>query len=128
MKILLDTHIWLWLALVSDDLSKRHRVLLERDDVQLWLSPISMWEACMLSKRSRVSLRPTPTKWIESSIDKLQLTEAPFTWAVSYQCEILDWDHKDPADRFLVSTALVHDLKFATQDANIIALPGLQVV
>lgn len=58
MKLLLDTHIWLWSFLEPERLSRRVAEALEETAIELWLSPISVWEALVLSERGRGRLRP----------------------------------------------------------------------
>jgi PIN domain nuclease of toxin-antitoxin system len=54
MKLLLDTDIWLWALLDPDRLSPAVREALASTDNELWLSPISVWEANLLAERGRV--------------------------------------------------------------------------
>ncbi len=51
MKLLLDTHIWLWSALDPARLSRRVAAALENPTNELWLSPISLWEVLTLCNR-----------------------------------------------------------------------------
>ena len=64
MKLLLDTHIWLWSALDPSHLSKRIRRALEDVRNELWLSPMTVWEVLVLARKKRVVLEPTPEQWI----------------------------------------------------------------
>ena len=60
MNYLLDTHIWLWSALDPTHLSRQVRRALDDARNELWLSPITVWEALVLARKKRVVLEPTP--------------------------------------------------------------------
>ena len=60
MGLLLDTHIWLWSLLDPDRLGDSTRQALGSRENELRLSPISVWEALLLSERGRVALNPDP--------------------------------------------------------------------
>ncbi|WP_339374447.1 PIN domain-containing protein, partial [Picosynechococcus sp. PCC 7002] len=51
MRLLLDTHIWLWYLQGSDRLSSELQGKIEDPKVQIWLSPISIWETLMLAEK-----------------------------------------------------------------------------
>src|SRR2546425_733391 len=58
LKLLPDTHIFLWSLLEPTRLSKRVAAELENPLNELWLSPIVIWEVLILAERRRVSLEP----------------------------------------------------------------------
>jgi PIN domain nuclease of toxin-antitoxin system len=66
MKILLDTHIWLWYCLGNPKLASSMRSAIEDPDNELWLSPISVWEALLLAEKGRIVLPPEPMSWVQS--------------------------------------------------------------
>jgi len=119
VNVLLDTHIWIWLALGDERLSSRLRSILQKENTELWLSPISVWEASMLCRKGRLKLEPSAYKWIETSISKLSLKEAKFSFNVAMIADKLDWSNKDPADRIIIATALDLGFKLATEDVAI---------
>ena len=57
MKLLLDTHIWLWGLLDPDRLTPSVRRALQAPENELWLSPISVWEALILVERGRLTVK-----------------------------------------------------------------------
>ena len=67
MRLLLDTHIWLWSLLEPQRLGPRTRAAIEDPDCEQWLSPISVWETLMLAERGRVALDPDPEAWVRNS-------------------------------------------------------------
>jgi PIN domain nuclease of toxin-antitoxin system len=120
VKLLLDTHIWLWSALDPGRLSKRVKTALEDRDNELWLSPMSVWEALVLARKKRVILESTPEQWVRRALTDLPVREATMTHEVAIRGEALRLDLKDPADRFLVATALVYDLTLVTADKRLV--------
>ena len=116
MKLLLDTHIWLWSLLEPDRLGLRVRELLVDPDNTLWLSPISVWELQMLVEKGRVVLDQPLDEWLDQALERAPLREAPLTIAVAQACRAIETPHKDPADRFLAATARALDLTLVTAD------------
>ena len=120
MRLLLDTHIWPWSALDPDRLSRHVRRLLDAPASELWLSPISVWETLILARRNRVQLQPTAEQWVRRALAELPVHEAPINHEVALRSESLRLSHADPADRFLVTTALVYDLALVTADRRLV--------
>ena len=121
MRLLLDTHIWLWSALEPARLSARVRRVLDDPKNDLWLSPISVWEALVLARKKRVILEPTPEKWVRRALAQLPLHDATMNQEIAIRSATIALGHEDPADRFLVATALVHDLQLVTADRRLIS-------
>jgi PIN domain nuclease of toxin-antitoxin system len=128
MKLLLDTHIWLWYALGEAKLSENLRRAIADPSNELWLSPISIWEALLLSEKGRIDLPPDPIIWIEFNLKNLGADEAPLNHAVATLSRQLACPHQDPADRFIAATAIHYGLHLVTVDQNLINTPSLQVI
>ena len=119
MKLLLDTHIWLWSKLEPKRLGRK--LLSELSDVnnELWLSPISVWEALVLMRKGRIQV-DDPFAWIERAAE--QMREAPLTREIVSTGLALPLLHADPADRFLAGTAKVLKLTLVTADQKLLGL------
>jgi PIN domain nuclease of toxin-antitoxin system len=120
MKLLLDTHIWLWSALDRARLAARLTAALENPQNELWISPISLWEILTLCQKNRLALHPNPQAWIANALDAVPLREAPITHQVAQETARVQLPHRDPADRILVATARVFDLTLVTADKQLI--------
>ena len=120
MRLLLDTHIWLWSALEPARLSKRVSRALDDPKNELWLSPMSVWETLVLARKARVALDPSPEQWVRRALRELPVHEAHLNHEVAIRSEAIKLGHDDPADRFLVATALVHDLTLVTADRRLL--------
>lgn len=128
MKLLLDTHIWLWSTLEPERLSRRVDKALADPANELWLSPISVGELIVLLRKGRLTLPNDLAAWVAKTIQDLQLTEAPFTVDVALAIASINFPHGDPADHFLTATAKVFDLTLVTADEHLINLPGIHVL
>jgi len=126
VKLLLDTHIWLWSTLEPERLSRRVDKALADPANELWLSPISVGELIVLLRKGRLTLPNDVAAWVAKTIQDLQLTEAPFTVEVALAIASINFPHGDPADHFLTATAKVLDLTLVTADEHLINLPGIQ--
>ena len=120
MRLLLDTHVWLWSLSDPAKLGKRVRAALTRAGNELWLSPISVWELLVLAERGRVKLDAEPRHWVTEALDRTPAEAAVLTFEIAIRSREIMGAHADPADRFLVATALVHGLTLVTADEALI--------
>jgi PIN domain nuclease of toxin-antitoxin system len=128
VKLLLDTHIWLWSLLEPARLTRRVARALEDEENELWLSPISVWELLILVEKGRLTLDLPVEQWIERAMKAGALKEAPITQEVALETRRVALPHRDPADRFIAATARVFDLTLVTADRNLLALRGLSTL
>lgn len=120
MKLLLDTHIWLWSLAAPENLTPRVRVELESPDNELWLSPISTWELMILIERRRVVVDGDSTMWVRDVLKRIPFREAALTHEVAVVSRTIELPHQDPADRFLAASAKVYELTLVTADERLI--------
>lgn len=128
MKLLLDTHIWLWGLLEPTRLGRTVTSHLENPTNELWLSPISIWETLLLAEKGRIELDASPHAWVERQLDAMPLRDAPVTREVASVSRLLDLSHDDPADRFIAATATVYDLTLVTADDRLWASKRYKVI
>lgn len=128
MKLLLDTHIWLWSLLDPEKLSRTVREAILEPASELWLSPISLWEVILLCERGRLDLDLPVDKWIEEALRNAPMTEVPLTHRIVRQVRRIQLPHRDPADRFLAATAKALDLTLVTADERLIDCAGIRVL
>jgi PIN domain nuclease of toxin-antitoxin system len=120
--ILLDTHIWVWLADESDRLSKEHRQIIERRrDCGLGVSFISCWEVAKLVEYDRLKLACPVDEWIKAALylPGIRLLELTPQIAIA-STQLPGQFHRDLADQIIVATARVYDLKLLTVDNRIV--------
>jgi len=116
VKLLLDTHIWIWYVLGSADLPPSLRSALDDAVGRCWLAPITLWETLLLVRKGRFRIHGTYQDWVEQALDTVPVREAPFTFEVARRVETLNLPHGDPADHFIAATALVYDYTLVTLD------------
>lgn len=128
MRLLLDTHIWLWSLIEPSRLTSRVARALEANDAELWLSPISFWELGILVGKGRVELPDSLDAWIDDALRAAPMREAPLTRVVVRALGSITTPHRDPADRFLAATAAALDLQLVTSDEQLLAGRGYRVL
>lgn len=125
MKLLLDTHIWLWGQLEPSRLSSRTLSELRNNANEIWLSPISTWEALLLHTKGKIRLNANLAEWF--AVSTRGTREAPLTHEIAFVAQQLLL-HRDPADRFLVATAKVLDLILVTADERLLGLGDVKTL
>ena len=128
MKLLLDTHIWLWSVLEPERLSRRVEEAIKSPDNELWLSSISIWELTVLKQKKRILPGQDLEVWISQALRALPMQEAAITHEVARETGRLQLTHRDPADRFLVATAKVFELALVTADERLMKVREVPVL
>jgi PIN domain nuclease of toxin-antitoxin system len=128
MNLLLDTHIWVWSVLTPERLKPKVAKALESVDNELWISPVSIWEVLVLSRKKRLQLQPDAEQWIRHWLRERPLKEAQLTREIAIQSERIDLPQADPADRWIAATARVSDLVLVTADEKLINCPGIRTL
>jgi PIN domain nuclease of toxin-antitoxin system len=128
LKLLLDTHIWVWSVLQPQRLSARVARQLIHPENEIWLSAVSIWELQLLHDKSRIRLKPDAITWINDNLSRLKIREAPLTFEVALAISSLKLPHNDPADGFIAATAKVFGLTLVTADEQLIKLADIAVL
>jgi PIN domain nuclease of toxin-antitoxin system len=115
VKLLADTHAFLWFALGDDRLSPRARSAMEDADGEWCLSAASVWEMAIKSSLGRLELpKPAPEYFAGKVRQGLRI--APVEWSHAALVERLPFHHRDPFDRLIIAQALVDRLTVVTRD------------
>jgi len=128
MKLLLDTHIWIWLISDPKQLSRRVVKELENPLNELWLSPVSIWEVQLLRRKKRIRVAEGLTTWLNRALSAAPFKEAPLTWDVARVLDEIEMPHGDPADGFLVASAKVFGLTLVTADEKLMKVRGIETL
>lgn len=128
MKLLLDTHIWLWYLLGDKRLSTNLQTVIAKGTTELWLSPISIWETLILAEKGRISLQPDAVTWINLALQTLEIIDALLVHQIAILSRQIELPHQDPADRFIAATAVYYNLILATVDSNLTGVSWLQAL
>lgn len=125
MRLLLDTHIWLWSLSEPKRIGRRVLVQLKDQDNELWLSPMSTYEALTLYYKGRFEIDGDLSGWLARATAGTR--EAPLTHEIALVARQLQM-HQDPADRILAATAEVLDLTLVTADARLLGLGTIRTL
>lgn len=114
--ILMDTHIWLRWLLQDDPLPQNLLDLIETADA-LAVSAISCWEVVLLERFRRIELPLPVDQWLKEALSGSDVQALPVNAAAARLAGQLPYHHKDPADRFIIATAVVGRLKLISLDS-----------
>ncbi|MBE9167985.1 type II toxin-antitoxin system VapC family toxin [Pleurocapsales cyanobacterium LEGE 06147] len=128
MRVLLDTHIWLWYLLGDNKLSANLQKIIASQENELWLSPISVWETLILAEKGRLELDSKPITWVKKYLRILDVKEARLTYEIVMLSRQLELPHQDPADRFIAATAVHLELALATVDTRLVGFDWLSTL
>lgn len=120
--LLLDTHVWIWLAEAPGRVSPNCVDIVRRAEPAGWvhISPISVWEVAMLARKGRLVLSLDLRSWVRRTLDS-DLRLAPLTPEIAIDAGSLPAGLTgDPADRLLVATARALAGVLVTRDARIL--------
>ncbi|MCC7101077.1 MAG: type II toxin-antitoxin system VapC family toxin [Rubrivivax sp.] len=125
MKLLLDTHIWLrWLSPGQAPLPDP--VLAKIDAAnELAVSAISCWELAHLARRGRIELRLPLEEWLAAALHGSGIGCIALDHKTALLAAELGDLHRDPADRFIIATALTTGRRLLTLDAVILTYPEI---
>jgi PIN domain nuclease of toxin-antitoxin system len=125
LRLLLDTHIWLWNFQDQRRLGRRVLRALQDRQNELWLSPMSVWEALTLNYKGRIRINEDLATWMARATSGTR--EAPLTHEIALVARQLTL-HQDPADRILAATAEVLDLTLVTADERLLGLGTIRTL
>ena len=119
MKILLDTHIFLWFISGDTKLSTDVRDAIRDPDNEVYLSAVSIWEAIVKYQLGKLPLPESPETYLPKQRDLHQISSLALDESSVVQLANLPPLHRDPFDRMLVCQALRNGLTIATVDAAV---------
>jgi len=128
VKLLLDTHVWVWAHLEPEKLAPKVAAALLSPKSELWLSPISVWELLLLVEKRRITLAGTAEAWIETALSRVPMQDAALTRDVAIRSRTVRVPTEDPADRFLAASAAAYDLTLVTSDATLLRGKGYRTM
>jgi PIN domain nuclease of toxin-antitoxin system len=116
-QLVLDTHVWLWLATSPQKLSSAAREAIEASDA-LTVSTISCWEIATLAEASRIELDRPVEEWVRQALAGTRTTALAVDSEMAVGAALLARDgfHGDPADRIIYATAVAGRAKLVSKD------------
>ena len=128
MRLLLDTHIWLWALHEPRKLTRSVQRQIDHPRNQLYLSPISIWEAHHVVRRKHFRIVDNFPKWLEDSLSQLPIQEAPFNFEVAAEAGRIVLPQPDIGDVFIAATACAFDLTLVTSDTQLLECSWLKTL
>lgn len=129
MKLLLDTHIWIWAVNRPEKLGRVVHRRLNDPKNELYLSPVSIWEAHHLANRGKLRFRNGLSAWVDEALRRVPLQEAPFNFSVAQEASRIQLpQQQDIGDLFLAATASVFGLTLVTADAQLLECKWLKTL
>lgn len=124
-RVLLDTHVLVWLAFADRSLGPRSRSLVDNavKDESVFVSAISFFEIATLCRRGRLRLYEEVAAWRQRVLQR-GILEEPVTGQIGILAGELAGLPGDPADRIIAATAMVRDATLVTADQRILDWPG----
>lgn len=113
MKLLIDTHVYLWWPQDSPKLSEKARTQIQ-DANEVYVSSASIWEATIKASIDKLS---ADVDQLVTEISRSGFQELPITGAHAAMVARLPDIHKDPLDRILIAQAMSEPLRFLTANA-----------
>lgn len=123
MRLLLDTHPFLWAIASPERLSARARREIEDDANEILVSATSAWEIAIKFRLGRLQLPDEPQRFVPEQMAANSFTALAVLLRHALQVANLPMIHTDPFDRLLVAQASVEDVALVTSDAQIRRYP-----
>ena len=129
MKLLLDTHVWVWSQEAPEKLGKEARRLLVDGKSTNHVATVSVLELARLVAAGDILLNRPLAAWVETAVEELHAEEFAMSREIAAEAYALPGEfHRDPADRILVATARREGLTLLTADARILSYPHVKTL
>ncbi len=118
MKILLDTHVFLWAITDGPRLSSEQRKMFLEEGNELHLSVASIWEMLIKTGLGKLPLPSPAAEYLEKQMEKNRIALLPIRMAHLSELQGLPPLHRDPFDRMLIAQARAEKMRLLSADAR----------
>lgn len=118
MKLLLDTHAFIWFAYDAPELPPPTRDLLEDEKTELLLSVASVWEMCIKASTGKLLFSVRVVDFVANQLEKDDIKLLPITLAHLNLIQSLPFHHKDPFDRLLIAQTQFEQISIVSNDTK----------
>jgi PIN domain nuclease of toxin-antitoxin system len=118
MRVLIDTHVFLWLFADIKISQKIKDFLLDTKSNEIYVSHVTAWEISIKYGVGKLKLPEVPELFVPDRIRRAGFLQLPIKMAHVLSVHGLPPIHKDPFDRLLVSQAKAENLTILTADPN----------
>jgi PIN domain nuclease of toxin-antitoxin system len=123
MRLLLDTHIFLWFIAADARLSLGEQQAIRDGANEVYLSVVSLWETMIKYQLGKLPLPEAPEHFLPVQRERHQIASLPLDEDSVRYLARLPHLHRDPFDRILISQALALGLTLVTHDSSVRAYP-----
>ena len=123
MKLLLDTHIFLWYISGDSRLDAGLQSEIQSSTNEVFLSVASVWEAVIKYDLGKLPLPRRPEEYLPLQRDGHGMASLPIEEGAMQHLASLPQLHRDPFDRVMIAQSLQYDMTLVTLDANIRGYP-----
>lgn len=127
MRVLLDTHAFLWFIGGDAKLSSFARAIIETNDTERFISIASLWEIAIKASRGRLTLKLPIPKMVAEHVEGNAIGLLPIEPAHLDTLMTLPFHHRDPFDRLLIAQAQSENLAILSQDSAFDAYPVIRL-
>ena len=121
MKVLLDTHAFLWLITGDDRLSETARNTYLNPDNSLFFSAASLWEMCIKVSLGKISMKTGWLRTIQNEMTINAIQWLPIELSHCAKVIKLPFHHRDPFDRMLIAQAITENMQLLSRDNRLSA-------
>jgi PIN domain nuclease of toxin-antitoxin system len=126
--IVLDTHVWLWWASAVEDALSPAAARAIESAVQIGIPAVSCLEIAQHERRGRMTFDREISRWFAQALGRDRVRLLPLTPEIAVVAAGLSWSHRDPMDRVIVATAIVHRAPLVTKDDRIRRFQGVATI
>jgi PIN domain nuclease of toxin-antitoxin system len=116
MKVLLDTHTFLWWNMDAPQLSTTARDIIASGRAEVYISAATAWELAIKAHKGRLILPAPPAEYIHERIAYYHFKPLPILISHASQTFLLPDHHADPFDRLLVAQCQVEKMVLLSAD------------
>jgi PIN domain nuclease of toxin-antitoxin system len=127
MRLLLDTHVWLWWIASPERLGPGTMKLLQSGEPDVFFSAASGWEIAIKYALGKMTLPDTPDRFIPPRLERDALKPLNILLRHTLIAGALPPHHQDPIDRLLIAQAQVENLALVTADPAMKLYDGLHL-
>jgi PIN domain nuclease of toxin-antitoxin system len=123
MKVLVDTHTFIWALLHDHRLSAKAKQILKSDEHELFFSLVSLWEFAIKIKTGKLNALGSSVAYLRDEMENYSMQLLPIRYQHILQLEALPVHHSDPFDRLLIAQAIAESLPILTHDEKFSLYP-----
>ena len=117
MRLLLDTHTFLWFILEDSQLAETARTLIEDGSTEVYVSMTSLWEIAIKTSLGKLDLPLPFDQYVPSQVLINNMFTLPFRVSLLQEVAVLPFHHRDPFDRLLIAQCMVEDMPIISRDS-----------